>query len=105
MKAMILAVGFGTRLGDLTSETPKILIDVNGKTVLELILEKLKHHGFTDIVINVHYLADMVEAEASRLESLLGLNIVISDEREQLLDTGGGVYKARELLGNEDFLI
>jgi len=105
MKAMILAAGFGTRLGNLTENTPKILIDVNGKSVLELILTNLKKHGFDDIIINVHFLADMVEEEAFKLGEKLDLKISISDEREKLLDTGGGVYKAKEFLLEEPFLL
>ena len=84
---------------------PKILMDINGKTVLELILEKFKLYGFDDIIINVHYLADMIEEEGARLAKELVLNISFSDERDALLDTGGGVYKAREFFGNDPFLL
>ena len=105
MKAIILAAGFGTRLGELTRDTPKILIDMNGKTVLELILNNLKKYGFDDVIINVHFLADLIEEEAVRLSEKLGISITISDERDMLLDTGGGVYNAREFLGNEPFLL
>ncbi len=105
MKAMILAAGFGTRLGTLTNTTPKILIDINGKSVLELILTKLLSHGFDDVIINVHYLADMIEEEAFKLGEKLGIKISISDEREKLLDTGGGVYKAKEFFQDESFLL
>lgn len=105
MKAMILAAGFGTRLGELTQSKPKILMDINGKTVLELILIKLKYYGFNDIVINVHFLADMIEEEALRLSEILDVNIFFSDERAALLDTGGGVYKAREFFDQDHFLL
>jgi MurNAc alpha-1-phosphate uridylyltransferase len=105
MKAMILAAGFGKRLGEITSKIPKILVDINGKTLLQLLLEKFRREGFDNIIINVHHFADMVEEQAEKLASQLRISVTISDERDELLDTGGGVYKARHFLGDEPFLL
>lgn len=105
MKAMILAAGMGTRLGEITSRIPKILVDINGKTLLELILQKLKNEGFDEIIINVHHFADMIEEKADILAKEIGVSVVFSDERDQLLDTGGGLYKARAFFDNKPFLL
>ncbi len=104
MKAMILAAGKGTRLGRLTAEQPKVLLDINGKTMLELAVEKCTGSGFDDIIINVHHFADKVESEVSRLINR-GYKITVSDEREMLLETGGGLYKARNFFDNAPFLL
>lgn len=104
MKAMIMAAGLGTRLGKITETIPKVLIDINGKSMLRLAVEKCAAHGFEDIIINVHHFADMVEEEIGRLRKL-GFMITISDERDKLLDTGGGLYKAREFFDSNPFLL
>jgi len=104
MKAMILAAGKGTRLGKITEAMPKVLVDINGKSMLRLAVEKCVAHGFDDIIINVHHFADMVEEEIRNLNRL-GFRLTISDEREMLLDTGGGLYKARKFFGNDPFLL
>lgn len=105
MKAMIFAAGVGSRLKPLTDNTPKALIPVNGKPMLEHIILKLKNAGFDQIVINIHHLGgqiiDFLEANNN-----FGIQINISDERDYLLDTGGGIKKAaRFLAGNEPFLV
>lgn len=104
MKAMIFAAGVGKRLGELTLNLPKALIEINGKTVLRLAVEKLAANGFDDIIVNVHYLADMVEQEIESLRKS-GFTISVSDERENLLETGGGLNKARWFFNNNPFLL
>ena len=104
MKAMILAAGKGTRLGKITESIPKALVDINGKTVLQLAAEKCMEAGFGEIIVNIHHFADMVEAEIKVLNSK-GFNISISDERNELLDTGGGLFRARRFFGSEPFLL
>lgn len=102
---MILAAGMGTRLGDLSKKTPKVLLDINGKTVLEIIVQKLLSHGFNDIIINVHHLAEQVIEAASELERIEDVSITISDERNELLETGGGLFKVRDFFDTEPFLV
>lgn len=93
MKAMILAAGLGTRLRPLTDDTPKALLKAGPYTLLEFAIKKLKYYGFNEIVINVHHLADQVIEYISANQGY-GCKISISDERNELLDTGGGIKKA-----------
>lgn len=104
MKAMILAAGKGTRLGKITEKIPKVLVDINGKSVLHLAVEKCTASGFDDIIINVHHFADLVEEEIRKLNKM-GFRISISDERAMLLETGGGLYKARDFFNRDPFLL
>jgi NDP-sugar pyrophosphorylase family protein len=104
MKAMIFAAGLGKRLGKITQSIPKALVDINGKTTLQLAVEKCTSSGFEDIIINVHHFADMVEDEVKRLNKK-GFRISVSDEREKLLENGGGLYKARDFFDNHPFLL
>jgi NDP-sugar pyrophosphorylase family protein len=104
MKAMIFAAGMGKRLGKITENIPKALVDINGKTALRLAVEKCSAHGFNDIIINVHHFADMVEDEVKRLNRE-GFRISVSDEREMLLENGGGLYKAKDFFDNKPFLL
>jgi NDP-sugar pyrophosphorylase family protein len=104
MKAMIMAAGKGTRLGKITESIPKALVDLNGRTALHLAVEKCSANGFDDIIINVHHFAGMVEEEVRKLNRL-GYRISVSDERDMLLETGGGLYKARWFFDNNPFLI
>jgi NDP-sugar pyrophosphorylase family protein len=104
MKAMIFAAGLGKRLGKITETIPKALVDLKGKTVLHRAVEKCSSHGFDDIIINVHHFADMVEEEVKRLNKM-GYRISVSDEREMLLENGGGLYKARHFFDNSPFLL
>ncbi len=101
MKAMIFAAGMGTRLKPFTLEHPKALVPVCGKPMLQRVLENLRDAGVADIVVNVHHLArqivDFLDANGN-----FGLDIKISDESDSLLDTGGGLLKARELLLGRD---
>jgi NDP-sugar pyrophosphorylase family protein len=103
MKAMIFAAGLGTRLGEITESIPKALVDINGKTALHRAVEKCSSAGFDDIIINVHHFADMVEEEVSKLIGM-GFRISVSDERDMLLENGGGLYKARKFFDNKPFL-
>lgn len=93
MKAMILAAGLGTRLKPLTDKIPKALVSVDGKPLLEHVIQKLKSHGFDEIIINVHHFAEQA-IDYLEEQNNFGIKIEISDEREKLLDTGGGVKKA-----------
>lgn len=103
MKAMIFAAGLGTRLKPLTDMMPKALVPLAGKPLLQWQVEKLREAGITDIVVNVHHFPDMI-IDTVRRNNGWGCNITISDERDQLLDTGGGLKKALPLLGNEPVL-
>lgn len=104
MKAMIFAAGRGTRLGAISVSTPKALIDINGKTALRIAVENCTKHGFSEILVNVHHLADQIENEVKELGKE-GFNITISDEREELLETGGGLFKARYFFDDSPFLL
>jgi N-acetyl-alpha-D-muramate 1-phosphate uridylyltransferase len=104
MKAMILAAGKGTRLGKITASIPKALVEINGKSALQIAAEKCISHGFNDIIINVHHFADMVEEEVARLRKE-GFRITISDESEKLLETGGGLYRAKDFFDKDPFLL
>ena len=92
MKAMILAAGLGTRLRPLTNDRPKALVDVGGRTMLEITLSRLRAFGIRDVIINVHYFADMI-VEYLKKNDNFGMHIEISRE-DVLLDTGGGLKKA-----------
>lgn len=102
---MILAAGYGTRLGRISKEKPKVLLDINGLSVLERILLKLSSHGFNDVIINVHHLAGMIMDEVDGLCEKLNMKITVSDERDELLDTGGGLYRARDFFDEKPFLV
>jgi len=105
MKAMILAAGLGTRLRPLTESTPKALVEVNGRSILEIIILRLKKYGFEDIIVNVHHHYTQVMDFLNSNDNF-GINIQISDESDQILDTGGGIKKASWFLdGNEPFLV
>jgi NDP-sugar pyrophosphorylase family protein len=97
MKAMIFAAGLGTRLKPLTDTLPKALVPLAGKTLLQWQIEKLKAAGITDIVVNVHHFADKI-IEYLRQNNNFGCNIIVSDERDILLETGGGLRKALPLI-------
>ncbi len=104
MKAMIFAAGLGKRLGDITTKLPKALVEINGKTALEIVIERLTYHGFNEIIINVHHFAEKVEEEIGKLKKR-GHKITVSDERELLLDTGGGLKKAKWFFDDNPFLL
>ena len=105
MKAMIFAAGLGTRLKPLTDHMPKALVPVAGTPMLEHVICKLKDSGFTEIVINIHHFGQQI-IDFLNANQNFGLTIHISDERDELLDTGGGIKKARTFFqGNEPFLV
>lgn len=93
MNAMIFAAGLGTRLRPLTNDRPKALVEVNGKSLLEHNILKLKAAGFDHIVVNIHHFGEQI-IEFLRAHDNFGIDIRVSDERGQLLDTGGGIKRA-----------
>jgi len=100
--AMVMAAGLGKRMRPLTATKPKPLIAVAGKALLDHVLDRLRGAGVKKVVVNVHYLADAVEAHlASRKH---GLEVVISDERKLLMETGGGLVQAADLIDSDPFL-
>src|SRR5262249_45168769 len=99
--AMVLAAGLGERMRPLTDRLPKPLIPVAGKPLIDHVLDRLAATGVERAVVNVHYLADLIE---NHLKSRKTPRITISDERTKLLDTGGGVVKALGLLGDAPFI-
>lgn len=103
MRAMILAAGRGERMGDLTVKTPKPLLKVNGKYLIEYTLMQLHAAGMKEIVINVAYHAEQIK-QALGDGQRYGVNIHYSEE-EQRLETGGGIFKALPLLGRDPFLV
>lgn len=101
---MIFAAGLGTRLNEETSDKPKALVEIGGKTLLQLAIEKLKREGISEIVVNVHHFSAQVISFLNK--NNFGISVHISDETEKLLDTGGGLKKAAPLLkGTEPILI
>ena len=105
MRAMIFAAGLGTRLRPLTDHMPKALVPLAGKTLLQWQIDRLRQAGISDIVVNVHHLPDMI-IDAVRQNQGWGCRVQISDERDALLETGGGLRKARTLLeGDEPILV
>jgi NDP-sugar pyrophosphorylase family protein len=104
MKAMIFAAGLGTRLNNETSDKPKALVEVGGIPLLQHAIEKLKKEGVSEIVVNVHHFSELVISFLNQTD--FGIKIHVSDETENLLDTGGGLKKAAYFLsGNAPILI
>ena len=101
-RAMILAAGLGLRMRPLTETTPKPLIELAGQPLIAYALDRLRAAGVDKVVVNVHWLPEQVEAWAGKQG---GPPIVISDERNLLLDTGGGIARALPLLGNDPFFV
>ena len=100
--AMIMAAGLGKRMRPLTATRPKPLVEVAGATLIDHVLDRLADAGVARVIVNVHYLADALEAHLKRHSH--GLDIVISDERTQLLETGGGLVKALPLIDCDPFI-
>src|ERR1700744_2357167 len=99
-KAMVLAAGLGIRMRPLTDKMPKPLVEVAGRTLLDHVLDKLGDAGVNEAVVNVHYLPDqIIDHVAARTRP----RVIISDERNEVLGTGGGGVKALPLLGNAPF--
>ena len=104
MKAMILAAGLGTRLRPLTNDKPKALVQIGGHTMLDMAIRYLVKFGIEEIIINVHHLADQIEQYVR--DNNYGITIEFSDERQELLDTGGGIKHASWFLkGDAPFLV
>lgn len=101
--AMVMAAGLGKRMRPLTATTPKPLIQVQGRPLLDHVLDRLRDAGVSKAVVNVHYLADALEAHLARRGG--DIAITVSDERAQLLETGGGVTKALPLIDADPFYI
>lgn len=101
MKAMIFAAGLGSRLKPLTDTMPKALVPVAGRPMLEHVILKLKASGFTELTINIHHLGEQI-IEFLKANGNFGLTIHLSDERDALLDTGGGIRKAAAWLTADD---
>ncbi len=100
--AMVMAAGMGKRMRPLTASQPKPLVRVAGKPLIDYALDRLVDAGVGRVVVNVHYLADALEAHLSERKSP---KITISDEREQLLETGGGMVKAQAQLADPFFCL
>jgi NDP-sugar pyrophosphorylase family protein len=100
MKAMILAAGIGSRLLPLTESRPKALIEIQGVPLLEHTIHYLKYHGIHEIVINIHHFASQV-IDFIRKKDSFGIRIEFSDESNELLDTGGGLFKARAFFDDQ----
>lgn len=103
LRAMIFSAGLGTRFKPWTDKHPKALAVVNGKSLLQRNVEYLQQYGITDVVVNVHHFADQI-IEAIEKAAGWGSNIIISDEKEEVLETGGGLLKAKEHLKDGTFL-
>ncbi len=104
MKAMILAAGLGTRLKPFTEQHPKALLPINDKTLLQRNIEYVKQAGITEIVINIHHFGQQI-IDFLNTHNNFGCHIQISDEREELLETGGGLLKARHMLQDCTFVL
>jgi len=100
MKAMLFAAGLGTRLKPFTDKHPKALAEVNDKTLLEHNIKYLQRFGIYDVIVNVHHFADQIEQVLNDNKGF-GSNITISDERDAVLETGGGLLKAAPYFKNE----
>src|SRR5215469_9528486 len=98
--AMVLAAGMGTRMRPFNGQIPKPLVEVGGRALIDYVLDRLAEAGVKRVVINVHHLADQIERH---VQARTRPRIVISDEREALLGTGGGVAKALPALGDAPF--
>ncbi|MBO6548265.1 MAG: nucleotidyltransferase family protein [Rhizobiales bacterium] len=101
-QAFILGAGFGSRMRPLTDTIPKPMVPLAGKPLIDHVIDRLTSVGVEKIVVNVHYLADVLE---NHLRKKNDVEIIISDERDELLDTGGGVLKALHHFGDEPFFI
>ncbi len=101
MNALIFAAGLGTRLKPLTDSMPKAMVPVNGKPLVQILIEKLKKAGVGEIVINVHHFADQIIDFVTANEGF-GVKVKFSDETDMLLETGGGLKKAARLFSNDD---
>lgn len=100
--AMVMAAGLGKRMRPLTATRPKPLVEVQGKTLIDHTFDHLRSAGVKRAIVNVHYLADQLEAHLKA--RVTDIELLISDERRQLMETGGGIVQAREMIGDQPFL-
>src|SRR5260370_24032852 len=100
--AMVFAAGLGTRMRPITETLPKPLVKVRGRTLLDHCRDRLAESGVERAIVNVHWLADQIEAHLAKRRAP---KILISDERSKLLDQGGGIKRALAMIGNDPFLI
>ena len=101
--AMVMAAGLGKRMRPLTATRPKPLVRVAGKALLDHVLDRLRAAGIIRVVVNVHYLGDALEAHLHNHAQ--SLDILVSDERACLMETGGGIVQARDQIGSDPFLV
>jgi len=101
--AMVMAAGLGKRMRPLTATRPKPLVEVAGKPLIDHVFDRLRSAGVQRAVVNVHYLADTLEAHVTNRFD--GIEVAVSDERAQLMETGGGLVQARALLGEDPVLV
>lgn len=101
-RAMVLAAGLGKRMRPITATTPKPLVEVAGRALIDHVFERLAAAGVETAVVNVHYLADLVEVHVLKCRKPA---VVVSDERDALLETGGGILRALPHLGDEPFFV
>lgn len=101
--AMVMAAGLGKRMRPLTATRPKPLVEVAGKALIDHVFDRLRASGVERAVVNVHYLADAVEAHLRN--RVQGIAVTVSDERARLMETGGGLVQARDLIGKDPFLV
>jgi len=94
---MILAAGLGTRLGEVTRDRPKALVEVHGRPLLGILLDKLQRAGYDEVVVNIHHHAGMIREWVGK-HTPEGMEVLLSEEKERPLETGGGIKHARELL-------
>jgi N-acetyl-alpha-D-muramate 1-phosphate uridylyltransferase len=101
--AMVMAAGLGKRMRPLTATRPKPLVEVGGRTLIDHVFDRLRAAGVKRAIVNVHYLADALEAHLKH--RVKDIEIIVSDERGRLMETGGGLVQARDLLGDKPFLV
>ena len=101
--AMVLAAGLGKRMRPLTATRPKPLVEIAGRALLDHALDRLRAAGVEHAVVNVHYLADSIEAHLGKTHQ--GMRVSLSDERAQLLETGGGLVHALPMIDSDPFLV
>lgn len=100
---MVMAAGVGKRMRPLTATRPKPLVEVRGRALIDHVFDRLRAAGVQRAVVNVHYLADAMEAHLRH--RVHDIEVIVSDERAQLLETGGGIVRALPLLGDEPFIV
>lgn len=101
--AMIMAAGLGKRMRPLTATRPKPLVEVAGRALIDHVFDRLRGAGVKRAVVNVHYFADILEAHLKA--RVKGIDVVVSDERKLLMETGGGIVQARDVIGDKPFLV